>query len=251
MNLFENARLAHILVGTVVLASFWLAAASRKGGLAHRRAGRTYVLAMAGLLSITLVMVVGMVLDGTAMRAVFNVYVSLLSVASVWMAWRSIADKEDIRRYLGWPYKLICLALFCYGGFLLTVVPKMGVPARMAMVGAFAILGLVIASTMAWRIYRGADQPRWWLSEHLTAMAINFAATHASFSILAGSSVFPVLKDPWMRTAVLSSWMLSALFVRIWAGRRFLSPAANSWRGATAALPDSLRAPKQTIWNTN
>jgi hypothetical protein len=203
MDLFESARLAHILVGTVVLASFWVAALARKGSALHKRGGKVYVWSMAGLLAATLVMAAGMVQAGTPMRGVFGVYVSLTSVASVWMAWRSIADRGDVKRYLGWPYKLICVVLGAYGLFLLAMVPKMGIPARMAMVSAFAVLGLVIAGAMAWRWWRGADHSRWWLSEHLTAMAINFGATHASFSILAGSSLFPALKEPWMRTGVL------------------------------------------------
>ncbi len=82
------------------------------------------------------------------------------------------------RALLGWPYKLICFALGGYGLFLLSMVPKMGIAARMAMVTAFAVLGLSIAGAMAWRLMRGADHARWWLSEHLTAMGINFAATH-------------------------------------------------------------------------
>lgn len=222
MELFEAARLAHIGIGTVVLASFWVAAAAAKGSTLHKRSGRIYVFSMAALLAATLVLAAGSVMAGTPMRAVFNVYVTLISVASVWMAWRSIADKNDVRRYLGWPYRLICLALGGYGLFLLAMVPKMGEPARMAMVGAFAVLGLTIAGAMAWRLARGADHARWWLSEHLTAMSINFAATHASFSLLAGSTVLPALKEPWLRTAVLVAWMSSALVVRLWAGRRFL-----------------------------
>ena len=134
MDLYENARLAHITVGTVVLASFWTAALAAKGSTLHRRGGRIYVAAMAVLLAATLVMAAGMVTGGTPMRAVFDVYVSLISVASVWMAWRSIVDKADVQRYLGWPYRLICGALGAYGLLLLALVPKMGIPARMAMV---------------------------------------------------------------------------------------------------------------------
>lgn len=222
MDLYESARLAHIAVGTVVLASFWGAAWARKGSLPHRRFGRVYVLSMVALLAATLVLATGSVLAGDPRRAVFNVYVSLISVASVWMAWSSIAHRDRFERYRGWPYKLICFTLGGYGLFLLTLVPKMGIPARMAMVGAFAVLGLAIAGAMAWRLARGADHARWWLSEHLTAMSINFAATHASFSILALSAVWPALKEPWTRTAILVAWMSSALVVRLWAGRRFL-----------------------------
>lgn len=236
MDLFESARLAHIALGTIVLASFWGAALARKGSTAHRRFGRAYVLAMAALLAATLVIAAGSVLAGNPMRGVFNVYVTLISVASVWMAWSSVAHRGDFARYRGWPYRLLCFALGGYGLFLLSAVPKMGTPARMAMVAAFAALGLAIAGAMAWRLVRGSDHARWWLSEHLTAMSINFAATHASFSILALSAVFPALREPWTRTAILVAWMTSALAVRLWAGRRFLR-GSGPLRMAEAAEP--------------
>jgi hypothetical protein len=239
MDLFESARIAHIAVGTIVLASFWGAAWASKGGLVHRRFGRAYVFAMTVLLASTFVLAAGSVLAGDPRRAVFNVYVSLISVASVWMAWSSIAFRDRIARYRGWPFKLLCFALGGYGLFLLTLVPKMGIPARMAMVTAFGVLGLVIAGVMAWRLVRGADHPRWWVSEHLTAMAINFAATHASFSILALSAIWPALKEPWTRTAILVAWMTSALVVRLWAGRRFLQGARQVTRAGDPALQRS------------
>jgi hypothetical protein len=222
MDLFESARAVHIGIGVVVLASFWTAALAPKGDTWHRRGGRVYVWAMAALLAATGVMSVGMVKAGTPLRAVFDVYVSLISVASVWMAWSSVRHRQHIQRYLGWPYRAICLLLGGYALFLLALVPKMGIPARMAMVGAFAVLGLVVAAAMVWRWVRRDDHKQWWLSEHLTAMSLNFAATHASFSILAGGALFPALKEPWTRTAILVSWMLCALGVRVWAGRRFL-----------------------------
>lgn len=226
MSLFNLALYAHILIGTVVLASFWTAALAAKGSTLHRRGGKAYVTAMAGLLAVTLVMTVGMVLDGDPRRAMFNVYVTLISVVSVWMAWSSIAWRHDIRRYLGWPYRLLFGALTGYGLFVLSLAPRMPQPARVAMVAAFGVLGLSIAAAMAWRLWKRDDSPRWWLAEHLTAMGINFAATHASFSLLAGGSVFPALQDPWVRTAILVAWMSSALWVRLWAGRRFLAPTA-------------------------
>lgn len=198
----------------------------------HRRAGRVYALAMAVLLAVTLVMTAGMVLDGDPRRAMFNVYVSLISVVSVWIAWSSVRFKHDVNRYLGWPYKASCAALLAYGLFVLSLAPRMPDAARTAMVAAFAVLGLSIAAAMVWRLFKRADQPRWWLAEHLTGMGVNFAATHASFSILAGSSVFAALKDPWVRTAILVAWMCSALLVRLWAGRRLLGRGAPALSAA-------------------
>jgi hypothetical protein len=242
MDLFESARAVHIGIGVVVLAAFWTAALAGKGGTWHRRGGRVYVWAMAALLTATGVMSVGMVKAGTPLRAVFDVYVSLISVASVWMAWSSVRHRHDIQRYLGWPYRALGLLLGGYAIFLLALVPRMGIPARMAMVSAFAVLGLVVAGAMVWRWVRRDDHARWWLSEHLTAMALNFAATHASFSILAGGAVFPALKEPWTRTAILVSWMLSALVVRVWAGRQFLGEGPISHPGPASPQPRPLRS---------
>ncbi len=222
MSLVTFALDAHILAGTVVLVSFWTAALSVKGSLVHRRGGRVYALAMVVLLSLTLVMIAGMASEGNVARALFDGYVTLISVVSVWIAWSSIAYKNDIRRYLGWPYRLLCVAMFGYGLFVLSLAPAMPHPARVALTVAFAVLGLSIASAMAWRLWKRDDTPRWWLAEHLTGMGINFAATHASFSILAGGSLFPLLREPWVRTGILAAWMTSALLVRLWAGRRYL-----------------------------
>lgn len=222
MELFEASRWAHIAVGTVVLPAFWVAAASAKGGPTHRRAGKLYLAAMAALLSVTLMMAAGSVLAGNPMRGVFNVYVTLISVASVWMAWRSIRDRHDIARYRGPVYKALCALLGGYALLLMLLVPKMGSPARMAMVAAFSVLGLSTACAMLYRLVRGADHPRWWLSEHLTAMALNFGATHASFSILGLGSLVPAIKEPWTRTSILIGWMVAVLLLRLWAGRHFL-----------------------------
>jgi hypothetical protein len=240
MTVFELALDAHILIGTVVLASFWTAALSAKGGVTHRRGGRIYVVAMTLLLAMTLAMTVGMALDGDPRRALFNIYVTLISVASVWIAWSSIRWKADVRRYLNWPYKLLCAAMFGYGAFVLSLAPRMPEPARAALVFAFAVLGLSIALAMAWRLWKRDDTPRWWLAEHLTGMGINFAATHASFSILAGGSAFPALKEPWIRTGILVAWMASALLVRLWAARRFM-PTRDSSIVAPSILDQSPR----------
>lgn len=246
MALWEIFRNAHIAAGVAVLATFWGAALARKGGTVHRRVGRTYLMAMTVLLSATLVMAAGMATSGQGMRAVFDVYVTLISVTSVWSAWRSIEDKHDVDAYRGWICKTLCIALGCYGLFLLALVPRMGEPPRMAMVFAFAVLGLATAGTVAWRILRGADHPRWWLSDHLTAMALNFGATHASFSILGLSGVIPAVREPWNRTGILVSWMLLALLVRLWAGRRFLQPdGAGRLEPTRNTAPSALAGPTQ------
>lgn len=222
LSLLDLARTAHIMVGVAALATFWSAALATKGGNPHRRMGRYYVFSMSALLSLSLVMAAGMVAAGQGMRAVFNVYVALISICSVWMSWRSIRARHDVDAYRGLTCKLLCVVMGLYGSFLLVMAPKMDIPARVVMAAAFALLGLAISAWLARRIWLGADHPRWWLSEHLTGMALNFGATHASFSILGLGLWLPAVKEPWSRTTILVGWILAALVLRVWAGRRFL-----------------------------
>jgi len=227
-TLFESTRAAHILLGFLALVGFWGAALAAKGSKRHRRYGRFYLVVMTGLLAVTLMMAVGMVISDQGKRATFNVYITLVSVSSVWMAWRSIADRDDVDRYRGWACKLLCILLAGYALFLLAfIVPKVPTLPVKIMVVAFSTLGLATCASLLNRILRGADHPRWWLSDHLTAMALNFGATHASMTILGLGSIMPSVKAPEIRTSILVGWMLAALLVRVWAGRRFLGQAGK------------------------
>jgi|GEM_PF-5312208 len=105
MTLFELSRYTHILLGFLALAGFWGAAFARKGSARHRRVGRFYLVVMALLLAVTLVMAVGMVISDQGKRATFNVYITLVTVCSVWMAWRSIGDRDDVNAYVASPAK--------------------------------------------------------------------------------------------------------------------------------------------------
>jgi hypothetical protein len=224
MGIFEASRSIHILFGFLALVGFWGAALATKGSGRHRWFGRLYLGVMTVLLTVTMVMAAGMVIADEGKRATFNIYISLISITSVWMAWRSIQDRDNIRAYCGLGFKLLCVLLGGYALFLLLVItPRVGPPAVKAMIVSFATLGLITCGAMVYRMVRGANHPRWWLSEHLTAMALNFGATHASMSVLGLGVLIPAVKEPWMRTAIITGWMLAALAVRIWAGRRFLT----------------------------
>jgi hypothetical protein len=226
MTLFVIPKYTHILFGFLALVGFWGAAIAAKGSTKHRRFGRFYVVVMAILLSVTLIMAVGMVLTDQGKRATFNVYITLVAATSVWMAWRSIVDRDNVNAFRGIVCKTLCAVLTGYALFLLFVIaPKVEPFAVKVMVVAFAALGLATAGSLLYRIIRGADHEQWWLSDHLTAMALNFGATHSSMTILGLGSIVPALKDTVARTTILIGWIIAALLVRLWAGRRFLKHA--------------------------
>jgi hypothetical protein len=225
MNLFEVSKYIHILLGFLALVGFWGAASQTKGSQQHKRFGRMYVIVMALLLSVTLIMAVGMVVTDQGKRATFNVYITLVAATSVWMAWRSIVDRNNVNAFRGIACKTLCAVLTGYALFLLfVIVPKVEPVAVKVMVAAFSVLGLATSGSLLYRIVRGADHKQWWLSDHLTAMALNFGATHSSMTILGLSSLIPAVNDPAMRTTILICWIVAALVVRLWAGQRFLKP---------------------------
>lgn len=236
MTLVLVSKYVHILLGFLALVGFWGAAMQAKGSSRHKWFGRRYLIVMAMLLATTLIMAVGMVITDQGKRATFNVYISLVAATSVWMAWRSIVDRDNVDAFRGVACKALCLVLTVYALFLLfVIVPKIDLVAVKLMVVAFAVLGLAITGSLLYRIVRGANHPQWWLSDHLTAMAANFGATHSSMTILGLSSVIPAVNDPAMRTTILICWMAAALAVRIWAGRRFLKPAGQISRAEGAS----------------
>ena len=229
MSLFEIPKYIHILFGFLALVGFWGAALATKGSTRHRRFGRFYVIVMAILLSVTLIMAIGMVITDQGKRATFNVYITLVAATSVWMAWRSIVDRDNVNAFRGTVCKTLCALLTVYAAFLLfVIVPKVEPVAVKVMVVAFAALGLATSGSLLYRIVRGADHTQWWLSDHLTAMALNFGATHSSMTILGLGSLLPAVKDPAIRTTILICWIVAALAVRLWAGQRFLKPTRQS-----------------------
>lgn len=236
MSVFLVSKYVHIVLGFLALVGFWGAAMQTKGSSRHKWFGRRYLIAMVLLLSVTMIMAVGMVITDQGKRATFNVYISLVAATSVWMAWRSIVDRDNVNAFRGIVCKALCLVLTVYALFLLfVIVPKINLISVKLMVVAFAVLGLTTTGSLMYRIVRGANHPQWWLSDHLTAMALNFGATHSSMTILGLSSLIPAVNDPAIRTTILIGWMVVALAVRIWAGRRFLKPAGQTSHRVSAA----------------
>ncbi|MBP6596468.1 MAG: hypothetical protein KA196_03035, partial [Arenimonas sp.] len=60
MSLQVISYFVHVGLGTLALATFWIAGLSRKGSPTHRLAGKIYLLAMAGLLAATVPLTVSL-----------------------------------------------------------------------------------------------------------------------------------------------------------------------------------------------
>ena len=210
MDLFELGRVLHGSAGLVALVAFWIAALAAKGGDVHRRAGRIYLLALIGVMTLSSLMVAARALQGDAGAAVFLVFlISMVGTAS-YLMWFSIRHKHDEVRLHGLVYRALASWLIAAGVALLALGISRGVPLMMLL----STLGLAFGVNM-WRLamVRVRDR-RWWLGQHLNGAMLNFIATHDSFVALGIGSVLPELRQPVARMLIAASVITTGLVLR-------------------------------------
>jgi hypothetical protein len=218
MDLYSFGRTLQISVGVVTLATFWMAALAKKGGVLHRRAGAIYLISLVAILATASLMFVARLRVGDTSPAAFIGILTVFLGTSAWLAWSSIRHKRNVALLTGRVYKLLA-SLNLVAGVLMV---GLFFVARFPLILILSSVGFVLGTTM-WRLaLRGPRDRRWWLEQHMNAAAVNFAATHDSFLSLAVGSVIPVLREPWPRALIAVSVLSLALVLRIWMGRLYL-----------------------------
>lgn len=202
----------HVSAGTLALATFWLAAALRKGSPRHRLAGRVYLSAMLLVIASGVPLTLQRVFDGQSASAAFLGYLLLLVTTSVWLSWRAIRDRAQPGRYLGRTYHALAIANPLAGLAILWLGLERGSP----LLAGFSLVGILVGADMLRRRRVIPTQPRWWLEEHYGAMVGNAAATHIAFLAIGLPRLLPVLQGP--------SW-----FYLAWFGPVLLSIVAKAW----------------------
>lgn len=170
----------HGAIGIVALLAFWMAAFLRKGSPLHRRVGQGYLVAMVGII-VTALPLAGYKLQvGQPVVAAFLAYLAVITVTSMWSGWRAIRDKDDVTRYTGGIYAGLAWLCLVSGLGVLALGVKVGSP----LLAGFSAVGIFVGQDMV-RTRRNrnrlAAQPRWWLTEHYSAMLGNGVATHIAF----------------------------------------------------------------------
>jgi hypothetical protein len=171
---------AHVTVGGVALATFWTAAALRKGSALHRRVGQAYLLAMAGIILTGAPLALVRWFDGRPVTAAFLGYLVVITAGGTWTAWRAVRDKTDATRFTGPVYAALGWLSLLSGLGVLALGIKVGAP---LLIG-FSAVGLFAGQDMLRKRRdprRLTSTPRWWFVEHYTAMLGNGVATHIAF----------------------------------------------------------------------
>jgi hypothetical protein len=198
MSTYDVVKFAHIGFGTIALLSFWISAATRKGSAPHKASGKVFLLAMVAVLALSVPMAWTIWFKFSRTLGAFLAYLIVLVSAGVWRAWRAVRDRRDFRRYVGPVYRTLALSNLAAGLGVFALGSSVGSP----LFAGFSLIG--VASGVAMLRFARAEpsDPRWWLSEHLSAMLGNGVATHIAFLSIGLPRLVPVLDTPaWTYTA--------------------------------------------------
>ncbi len=210
---------AHAVIGALALIAFWTAAVVRKGSLLHRRVGQVYLVAMVGIVATAVPLAAFKYAQSRYVAATFLLYLAVITATSVWSAWRAIRDKRDIERYTGTIYA--CLAWLCLLSGLAVLV--IGIMQRSFLLGGFSGIGIAVGTGML-RTRRDrarlAANPRWWLSEHYSAMLGNGVATHVAFLSIGLPRLLPAFDGATLRYVAWFGPVVVALAVKAMIDRR-------------------------------
>lgn len=221
MSSYTILVFAHASLGTLALATFWIAGLTRKGSPVHKGAGKLYLLAMAGLLTAALPMSLRILSTGRIVIGVFLLYLLVISATAVWNSWRAIRDRRDWRAYTGRVYRGL-MWLNLASGLAIAYVGLFEAQAMRLIITAFSGIGLVGFVSM-WRFARQAPaDPRWWLREHLTAMLGNGVATHIAFLSIGLPRLFPELGGSGLQNIAWLGPLVVAFVAGAWLTRKYL-----------------------------
>src|SRR5690349_18431140 len=191
MSTYEIVRIAHAVIGTAALASFWTAGLARKGSSVHRMAGKVYLGAMAAVLASGVPMTILIALSGRPIVASFLAYLLIITATSVWQSWRAIVDKRDFAKYTGSTYRLLARLSVAAGLAILAL----GLAQKVTLFAGFSLVGVITGAAMLRYAKRGPEDARWHLREHLGAMLGNGVATHIAFLSIGLPRLVPALQS--------------------------------------------------------
>jgi hypothetical protein len=217
MTAYQIALDAHIAVGSVALATFWSAAAVRKGTQLHRRLGSAYVLAMIAVMLTALPLAAKAFASGQASLGIFLLYLILITATAIGIAWRAIRDRQSLARFLGpWYRPLAWTNLLAGGG-----VFSLGIAFHTPLLCGMSVIGLVVGRMMLRFAANPPSGRNWWLKRHYTAIVASGIATHIAFLNIGLQRVVP--RD-YSGAAFYAAWfgpVIVAVLALLWLDRRY------------------------------
>ena len=218
---YQSLLLAHGLCGLVALVTFWIAAFAKKGSPLHLRVGRTYMLAMIGIVVTALPMAAIIAGRGKPGIATFLVYLVVITATGMWLGWRAVKRKRDQSAFRDRAYLVVALLNLLASA----VVFAIGLAMSQTLLMGFSAVGAITGVQMLMRRAKPLLSARWWLKEHFSAMIGCGVATHIAFLAIGLDRIIRAVGiDPpsWYH---LIAWFLPlslSVFVGIWLNRKYM-----------------------------
>lgn len=230
-TVYRSLLLAHGLCGLVALVTYWIAAFAKKGSPLHVRIGKTYMLAMLGIVITAAPMAIITALQGKPGIATFLAYLVVITATGMWLGRRAIKRKSDQNAFRDNAYLTVAVLNLMASAAVFAV----GWQMSQALLMGFSAVGAITGVQMLMRRARPLAETRWWLREHFAAMIGCGVATHIAFlSIGLSRLIRAVGIDPpsWYS---LIAWFLPlslSFVVGAWLNRKYMPKASV---GATVA----------------
>lgn len=183
----------HIAAGVVALLTGVIALVTRKGGLRHRQAGRTYVASM-GVVVVTVLPLLA--LDPSPNR-VFLTLIAIFSGYFAFSGYRVLSRKRpvDNAEPVDWAAAVFvvgaCLILGGWGVSLLLGGNSFG-----TVMIVFGVIGLTVGFSDL-RVFRDPVRRGPWMMDHLSRMMGAYIATVTAVSVVNLTMVSPVVSWLW------------------------------------------------------
>lgn len=222
----------HGLSGLVALITFWVAALAKKGSPLHVRAGKTYMIAMLGIIvtAVPMAFIIGM--RGNSGVATFLAYLVVITASSMWLGRRAIRSKRDQTAMRDGVYPAVA-ALNLVAS---VVVFAIGLKTSQVLLMGFSIVGLFTGGQMLIRRMRPLTMTRWWMKEHIAAMVGCGVATHIAFLAIGMNRIIDMLGLQPPEGIDLVAWfgpLVVATVSGVWLNRKYLPKAGKGAAVAT------------------
>ena len=229
---YQLLLFVHGLSGLVALITFWVAALAKKGSPLHVRAGKTYMIAMLGIIITAAPMAIIIGTRGNPGTATFLAYLVVITASSMWLGRRAIRSKRDQMAMRDGVYSAVA-ALNLVAS---VVVFAIGLKTSQVLLMGFSIVGLFTGGQMLIRRMRPLTMTRWWMKEHIAAMVGCGVATHIAFLAIGMNRIIDMLGLQSPEGFDLVAWfgpLVVATVSGVWLNRKYLPKAGKAATVAT------------------
>jgi uncharacterized membrane protein len=184
MTMVDIFRAVHIAAGSLALTVMWVPLLSRKGGTLHRRAGRVYVIAMAGVSLAAIAACAWRLLydpdPDNRVWAAYFVFVAVLAAAQCSLGVRALQARSRTGRHRQ-PWDLGIAVLLVVSG---VAVLLGGIHTGIPLFIGFAPLGIVLGVLdLAYWLRAPRGRMHWWFA-HMFGMITTGISTVSAFVVV-------------------------------------------------------------------